>query len=195
MDIPALLSFLAQYQVPALFLGAFFFGETVILAAVFLAAQGLWPLSDVFWISLFGTITADIAWFLIGRHILRSTKRWERLKRKHAEHFGKLEKGSEQKQLLYLVFFKFLYGTRIITILYVSAQGMTAWKFLLFDTAGTAVWLAAVIAVGTAAWSGLSRAIPAFHAAEYALGAALILALLIKITGAYLKTLFRREHP
>ena len=47
-----------------------------------------------------------------------------------------------------LLFIKFLYGTRILTILYLSMQRLRLGTFLLFDLIGTMLWLAVIVSLG-----------------------------------------------
>jgi membrane protein DedA with SNARE-associated domain len=67
-----LIQLLSSHQLPvvAIYAGAFLFGETILIAASFMAAQGVWTLWSVFWLGLAGTLTADSLWFLLGQSIL-----------------------------------------------------------------------------------------------------------------------------
>ncbi|MBI4133567.1 hypothetical protein HY478_03060 [Candidatus Uhrbacteria bacterium] len=68
---------LSLYQLPAIFISSFFFGESVILTAAFLSSQGLWSIFNVFWISLAGTLVSDVLWFYFGYRILGLFECWE----------------------------------------------------------------------------------------------------------------------
>ncbi len=73
---------LTTYQLPAIFFGSFFFGETVILTAAFLGGQNIWSVESVFWLSLAGTIAADSLWFLFGQKLFTLKKGWAMRNRK-----------------------------------------------------------------------------------------------------------------
>lgn len=188
-----LLPYLIAYKFPALFLGSFFFGETVILSAVFFALESSWPLSQVFGISLIGVITADAVWFFAGRYFLTRSRRLQLLKEKNREFLEKMEHQSKRKQLLYLIFFKFFYGTRIITIVYIATHNMSFRRFLVFDLIGTTLWLSVLIALGWATWSGASRALDAFHHIGYILGAILFLVIFVKLITKWLSKKYTAE--
>src|SRR3989344_3978823 len=71
------LAILYAYEFPALFFGGFFFGETVIIPAAFLAGQDILSLNEVFWITYIGTVSADTLWFLAGPFMWRFLHRFE----------------------------------------------------------------------------------------------------------------------
>jgi membrane protein DedA with SNARE-associated domain len=178
--------YLTEYKALTLFLGAFFFGETVILSAVFLGMSGAWSLLDVFLYGLLGTFAADMAWFVFGRRFLGRTRRWQRLKEKHKNFFAQIDRKDSRHQLWYLIVFKFFYGSRIATILYVATHKMAWWRFALFDTMGNIVWLTALITVGWAAWSGFTYALDAFRGVAYLLTAILLLVIIVKLLSKWL---------
>ncbi len=144
------ISYLSVYGPIAIFLGAFFFGESVIIAAAFLASHGLWPVWEIFLLAFFGTIISDSAWFSgtfgLTKLINKKTNDENRVKTA-IKSIQKLTKG---KSFLSLLFIKFLYGTRIITIFYLATQKLSFGKFLLFNSLGTIIWLVVIIFIG---WS------------------------------------------
>src|SRR3989344_7628269 len=157
MDL-SIINLLTTYQLPAIFIGAFFFGETVILAAAFLAGQGIWSVESVFWLSLAGTVASDSLWFLLGLTFFKFTKRWEKFQDKYKLFLAKLEKITGQKPFLSLLFIKFLYGTRILTIIYLSIRKIHFGRFLIFNTVGTILWLFVMIGVGWLVGQGIVNA-------------------------------------
>lgn len=169
---------LSLYQMPSIFFGAFFFGETVIISAAFLAAEGLWSIYTVFWLSLLGTIVSDSLWFFLGKQLLTRTKKWEKYKKKHDTLISKLQTLAGDRPFLALLFIKFLYGTRILTIIYLSMRKIHFSLFLLFDTIGSLIWLVAIVAIGWLAGKGIVNMVPIFKKFEYAL---LILAVVLII--------------
>ena len=167
---------LVSFRGPAIFLGAFFFGETVIIAAAFLAAQGLWSMGDVFWLALTGTVLADVVWFLFGQRILQLFRRKENNREQGARLLVTLEKITGQRPFLSLLFIKFLYGTRILIIMYLSIRKIGLRMFTIFDSLGTVVWLGVVMAIGWLAGKSIINLAPDLNRVEYA---TLILVLLI----------------
>lgn len=177
--------FLLQYHLPAIFVGAFLFGETVILTASFLAAQNWWTVFSVFWISLIGTVISDCLWFLLGQYITK-TKRWEKYQEKYQKMVMILDKKIGNRPYLSLLIIKFLYGTRILTIIYLSFRKISLWKFFLFDSVGTAFWLCVIIPLGYFAGKGYHNIIAIFHNIGYALSALILFFILYRIVSVWI---------
>ena len=185
MDL-SIVSLLVTYQMPAIFLGAFFFGETVILTAAFLAGQGIWSVASVFWLSLVGTVVSDSLWFVLGQAFFKFTKRWEKYQDKYQTFLLKLETITGRRPFLSLLFIKFLYGTRILTILYLSIREVRYFTFLLFNTVGTILWLLVMISIGWLVGRGAMNVADVFYKVEYALTALVLLIVLYRIIAAWL---------
>lgn len=179
MDIDALLPLLQEYSSPAIFVGAFLFGETVILAATFLAAEGLWSFWEVFVLSFFGGLIADILWFLLGRYAGGRIKRWQWVERRYHHYVAEIEQDVEHT-LYYIILFKFLYGTRIITILYTSMRRIPFLRFLLYDAIGTALLLVVIMGIGYFIWLGFPGALSGFRIIQLTLIALLVLTVLFR---------------
>jgi len=164
-----ILSLLTMYQLPAIFFGAFFFGETVIITAAFLAGQGIWSVYTVFILAFFGTIISDSLWFLFGQSILHVITRWKRGRKKVHELEKEEVPLKKHTPFFVLLFIKFLYGTRILTIIYLSSRKMSFWLFTLFNAIGTTIWLIVMISIGWGAAKGTSQFSPLLQKTEYAL--------------------------
>jgi len=143
---------------PALliFIGAVIGGEEVILTFAFLAAQKLWSVETAFIYCYLGTLASDIGWFLLGKHTLhrmgffqRFLGRYERIK-----HF--LKKISNRPFILLLIT-KFIYGTRIFTIMYVGMEGLSLIKFIGYNVFVILAWLPIVVGLGWLAGKGVSQ--------------------------------------
>lgn len=178
-------SYLMAYHLPAIFVGSFFFGETVILTASFLAAQGWWSPFVVFGLSLIGTLASDIIWFLLGNRVVHS-ERWDKYKEKyvHIVHF--LERKTGQRPYRALLFIKFMYGTRILTIVYLSVRKVGFWKFLLYDILSTAILLAVLIPIGYLAGKGYENLVHVFHNVTYGITALVGIFILYKLVTLWL---------
>ncbi len=162
-----IISLLTTYQHFAIFIGAFFFGEIVIVTAAFLAGQGVWSLGTVFVLALFGTVISDSIWFFFGQAILRFIQRWKK-GRKEVETLKMAEVPLKKNTPFFvLLFIKFLYGTRILTIIYLSSRKLNFWLFLLFDTLGTTLWLIVMLAIGWGVSQGTYQWSPLLQQTEY----------------------------
>ena len=176
---------LIQYQFLALFAGAVFFGETVILMASFLAAQGSWSVWNVFWIALVGTIVSDCVWFLLGDWIMHRES-FQKHQAKYERLVMKLDKKIGNRPYLSLLIIKFLYGTRILTIIYLSFRKIKFWQFLVFDFLGTSFWLVIVMAIGWLAGKGYTQVIEIFHSIGYGLSALILFFILYRIVNVWI---------
>jgi len=185
--------YLIAYQLPAVFVGAVFFGETVLLAATFLAAEGVWSVYTVFVIFVVGTIIADVAWFAFGEQVMHYARRWDAVRTRYEDYMSAFSEKSNRAQFLYLLFFKFLYGTRIITIVYLSVHGMSLWKFVIFDTIATIILTLAVMAAGLMVWNGIVSALPILHSVQFGLVVLVVLAIAFNFLTRWLGKKYFRQ--
>ncbi len=188
-----IISLLSSYQLPAILIGAFFLGETVIIPAAFLAAQGFWSLINVFWLALAGTLMSDALWFLFGRRILLFFHKWEKYQKQSARLLKALEKISGQRSFLALLFIKFFYGTRILTIMYLSVRQVRFFTFLFFDTIGTMLWLAVILSIGWLAGKSMINLAPFLNKFEYAVLFLILVIIIFRFGTTWLRKKITKE--
>jgi len=87
---------------------------------------------------------------------------------------------------LSLLFIKFLYGTRIMAILYLSMRRMRFLTFLLFNTIGTIIWLVAIILVGWLAGKGVANIDEIYQRFEFVLMTLVLLLVCYKMLTIWL---------
>lgn len=177
--------FLIQYQLPALFAGAVLFGETIILTAAFLSAQGWWSLSNIFFVTLLGTVVSDVIWFLLGNKILK-TKKFQKHEKKYKKLIHKIDSKIGNRPYLSLLVIKFLYGTRILTIIYLSFRKIKLWQFVVFDVLGTSFWLIVLLLIGYWAGRGYGTLIDMFHNIGYGLSALLLFFIVYRLINVWI---------
>lgn len=147
---------LALHKSWIVLVGTFFLGETVVLAAAALAAQGSWSMTAVAGWAFVGTVASDTLWFRtarIGLDRWSSGTRADRLARATAR-LDRLSGGHPHRAL---IFVKFVYGTRIASIAYMAMRRVPPRRFVTFDALGTVIWLAVMIPIGWAIGLGLDR--------------------------------------
>ena len=184
---------LLQYELPAIFFGAFFFGETVIITAAFLSGQGVWSILNVFWLAFLGTIASDLIWFLLGHSIYKYLKNWQNYQDKYQPTINKLQKITGDKPFLALLFIKFLYGTRILTILYLSTRKIGFKKFVFYDAIGTIIWLAVLLPIGWLAGKGIGNYIKILDNTEYTLLVIVAIVIILRLITIWLKKLLTKK--
>lgn len=187
MDTSTLISLLVTYQFPAIFLGSVIFGETIILAASFLAGQGMWSIYTVFWVTFLGTVSSDCLWFYFGRRLSRKSEEWQEKQGKYKKLLAFLERLTHGRAFLSLLFIKFLYGTRIITIMYLSINRLRFRTFLLFNAIGTFFWLLVMVWLGWYASKKLGSDIPDVKKFQYGALALFLFVVVTRLLGLWLR--------
>ncbi|MEX2014226.1 MAG: VTT domain-containing protein, partial [Parcubacteria group bacterium] len=136
--------------------------------------------------SLLGTVISDSLWFFLGQFFFQLTKRWEKYQGKYQSFMLKLEEWTRHEPFFALLFIKFLYGTRILTIIYLSARKVRFSTFFFFNFIGTVIWLAVVISIGWLVGKGVGGAGTALHQIQYAITVLVLLIIFYKIATAWL---------
>jgi membrane protein DedA with SNARE-associated domain len=165
-----LTAFLSVYQLPTVFMGAFFFGDSVILTSAYVAGQLAWSPLPIFLAAFFGTILSDTLWYLFGAHLLSRFSGMSFLEKEREKMSGFVHRLVGERPLAALIMVKFLYGSRIAMILYVASRGMPLWRFTLFNGLGTIIWLMVFIPLGYLAGKGIGTAFPFLNVVPAALG-------------------------
>lgn len=188
MSEQVLLEFITQYGQWAVLLCAFSFGESVIISAGFLAATGVLLLPNVYILALIGTLISDSIWFLFGHLILSRPKRLQQSSERYQRVVSRIEHITGDKPFLILLFMKFLYGTRILTILYLSHRKLGFGTFLFFDAIGTMVWLAVMLGIGWLAGRGITNLFPQAKQLQYAFTILVAAAIISKLVTLWIKS-------
>jgi membrane protein DedA with SNARE-associated domain len=145
MDIlQSLFQYFAQNKYLVIFIGTIIGGETVLLAAGFLASLGYLNIFLVVLVGGGGEIIADLIWYWIGnlndkrfikkygKYFFLNVQRIEQLKEFFTKHGGKT-----------LMMAKFMYGIRTPILLIAGMAKMNFARFLLFNT--LAIFILAVL--------------------------------------------------
>lgn len=181
----AIFDLLQQFQIPAIYVGTFFFSEAVIIPSSVLARQGLFHWYTVYVVALVGTISSDIVWFKGAKLILRVTHRLGQYEKKIHRLMHTVERMTGQRTYLFLIVFKFFYGFRGLTIIALSMRHYNFWVFLGFSAIGTALWLAVIMGIGWLVGAGLNL-LPAVHTIQYIIMAAVLLFVGFKLVTVWL---------
>ena len=118
-----------------IFIGLFFFGETVLLPAIYFTLDGRLHLPYIIAIAMFVTIASDIFWYYVGAHMK------ERFAKKIVT--SRLQKTVEKLSLIFarqsnsiLYFSKFVYGTRTAVQILSGLQPMPFRKYITINFLG-----------------------------------------------------------
>jgi membrane protein DedA with SNARE-associated domain len=137
-------SFIITYGYPALLIGTFLEGETILIIAGFLAYRQYLSLPWVIVVAFLGTFAGDQLFFYLGRTkgnaFLKKRPHWE-------PKVQKVRNLLELHHTWIIIGFRFLYGFRNITPFGIGMSGFSAKRFFWLNALGGLVW-SSVIASG-----------------------------------------------
>jgi membrane protein DedA with SNARE-associated domain len=132
------------WGLPAILVGALLEGDaTAVLGGAF-AHLGLLAAGGVLATVFAGALASDCLWFAAGRlrsERVRATRLWRRLG-------PRVSRVADRIGPWQLLACRFVWGTRVASILYWSVRGLSPPRFAAFMAAGTALWTAALVGVG-----------------------------------------------
>jgi membrane protein DedA with SNARE-associated domain len=172
---------------PAIFVGSFFLGETVVLAGIVLAASGVVPVWALFALVLLATLTSDLVWFFFGQRLVRLAARWPPLRERYERTMAAMGRVDDGRRFHYLLFYKFVYGIRIVTIIYTSLRRISLRRFLLFDTVASSAYLLVLIGGGLLLVRGATELAPTVHTLRYVAAALVLLFILLRMGTQWLR--------
>lgn len=133
----SLSSLIAQYGYAALFVGCLIEGETLLILAGFAAHQGYLQLHWVILVALIGGFLGDQIYFWLGRrHGAWILSRFPRL----VPVFDRVNRLIERYHEILIVGIRFLYGLRTAGPMAMGMSAVPAWRFVVFNALGAAVW-------------------------------------------------------
>lgn len=136
---------IAQWGYAVVVLGTLVEGETVLLAAGFLAHRGYLSLPGVILFAFAGSVAGDQIYFHFGRHygasLLHRRPSWRRAADRARALLGKFETP-------FVLGFRFLYGFRSLTPVLLGAAGYPVARFAVLNAAGGMLWSASVATAG-----------------------------------------------
>jgi membrane protein DedA with SNARE-associated domain len=129
----------------ALLVGTFLEGETILIIAGAVAAQGLLDVHFVMLSAFAGSVAGDQLHFFIGRY----KGQW--ILSKFANQRERLEKVLrlvERHSILLVLVFRFMYGLRNLSSFALGMTRMPIWLYAPLNAVGAAVWAAAFASAG-----------------------------------------------
>lgn len=162
------------------FFGAFFFGETMIIPAAALAAQGHFSIFAVAGWGYAGTVVSDSIWFVSSGPARRFLERSLRRRTQYERVLGWISRRFGERPERALLFIKFVYGTRIATIVYLSLSRLSLRRFTTLNGVGTAIWIPVIVTVGWLAGRGAANLGSGLSKIEFLLPLVLVVVLLLK---------------
>lgn len=166
MFIPLIKSYAAAVS----FFGIGIGGEAAILTLAFLSARDIIPLWIVIIFGFLGTLTADCLWYFIVKYkVFLKIKNWKAISKRYKLLEKKIEKISLKNDFFILLIAKFLIGTWIITILYLSAKDLSLNKFIKIAIPAGLIWAVWLSTIGFLAGKGFYILLDLFKSIQIAL--------------------------
>ncbi len=166
-------SFITQYGLAAIFLGAAFEGETSVVTGGLLAHQHLLPLIGSAAAAVTGSFAADQLFFFAGRHY-RDTKRVRRIAEKPA--FAKALDTLERHPTVFILGFRFLYGLRTISPVAIGTSHVPARMFMILNAISALVWGVVFTGIGYVFGDGLIELVDKVMPKQKLVGVAILVA-------------------
>jgi membrane protein DedA with SNARE-associated domain len=189
MNIENFILIFGDYGVLITFLGGLIGGEEAIITLAFLSAAGLFPL---WWIVVFSTIgvyLSDIIILFIGRsNLINNFQRLEKYSKVYQKIDYLIVKISKKNLFLTLLYTKFLYGTRVLTLIYLGIKKVKLTKFLIYDFIVVCIWIIPIILVGWLGGSSFRVVINVFKKIELTIILVIIFIILIILIRTWIKT-------
>jgi len=135
-------------------------GETALIAASVLAAQGLLSLPLVIVVAAAAAIIGDNAGYWIGRAAgRRLLERWRPVARYTEKMLPPAERFFAHHGGKAVFLARFIPGLRVIGALVAGIAGMEWWRFLVWNMAGGMVWATSVALIAYGLGEAVARAI------------------------------------
>ena len=138
MPIEALIQ---AYGYPALAVGTFLEGETILVLAGFMAHRGYLDLGWVIAAGFVGSMSGDLLYFFLGRRhgqsFLAKRPSW-------GPRIDRVNGVVRKYGTPVILGFRFFYGFRTITPFVLGMSGVPAWKYALLNATSALAWAAAV---------------------------------------------------
>ncbi|MEG3170077.1 DedA family protein [Sphingomonas sp. LB3N6] len=168
-------SFIAQYGLAAIFLGAAFEGETSVVTGGLLAHQHMLPLAGSAAAAVAGSFFADQLFFFAGRRY-RDTKLVRRIAEKPT--FAKALDTLDRHPTLFILSFRFLYGLRTISPIAVGTSHVPARTFVVLNAISALVWGVLFTGIGYVFGDGLIALVDRIMPRQKLLGVAILIAVI-----------------
>lgn len=146
---------LSQYGLAALFLGAGIEGETVVVLGGVMVHRGLIAYPAAIAAAALGSCIADQIFFALGRRF-RDHRYVRRVQQKAA--FRRAIDVFEQRPMLFVFGFRFLYGLRTVSPIAIGTTALPASRFMAINALAAVVWATVFVTLGYLFGEGIEAA-------------------------------------
>lgn len=137
--------FLASYGLIVVYVGVIVEGDSILLAAGFLAHQGVLDPLGVFLAAFAGSLTGDQVLYYIGRYARDS-----RLVKRQAARpaFVRVLDLIQRHRVPFVLSFRFIYGVRTISPIAIGIAGVPPLLYTVLNVTAAAAWAALITTIG-----------------------------------------------
>ena len=153
--IAEILSFFGYYTPVVSFIGGLLGGNETLLFLSILASGGFLNIYYLFIFFYIGSLISDSLWFLLGRSKLFEVVWRIRWVSKFYPNLGKFLRHITKNKFWLLFITKFLYGSKILTLLYLSRQKIKYGYFIKCISIINLIWVSFIIFFGWSAGMGV----------------------------------------
>ncbi len=178
--------FLASYGLIVVYLGVIIEGDSVLLAAGFLAHQGVLHPTGVFLAAFAGSLTGDQILYYVGRYA-RDSRLVKRQTARPA--FVRVLDLITRHRVLFILSFRFIYGVRTISPIAIGIAGVPPLLYTVLNVIAAAVWAALITSIGYV----FGRLIETYSGRLHGLEHKLLIALAIGVASLAILHLARGE--
>ena len=176
IDLPGLID---TYGYAAVLVGAFLEGETILALAGLAAWRGYLDFGTVVAIALVAGFAGDQVYFWLGRRKGQQILQRFPNAQQRADRFDAL---LARWHAPLIVAIRFMYGFRIVGPVLLGMGRVPAWKFMLYNLIGAALWAPIVAGIGCTFGSVVKSALGHLKRYEiYVFGTVLIIGLLFAL--------------
>lgn len=161
--------FLAAYGLIVVFIGVIIEGDSVLLAAGFLAHQGILDPWGVFLAAFAGSLTSDQIFYHLGR-----SARQSRFVKRQTDRplFTRVMDLIHRRRALFILSFRFIYGIRAISPIALGIADVPPLLFTTLNTIAALIWAAVITLAGYFFGQVIERWAGRLHGLELKLGIA-----------------------
>ena len=123
-------------------------GDASMIVLIVTAMHFNFPLWIIMIAGYIGSMIGDVIWFVLGMKFLKRVEKHEKFGKGYNKLVAVINKISHKNPLVTLSIVKFLYGTRVITIIYLVKKKLKLRKFIEYNALALILWVFFMTAVG-----------------------------------------------
>jgi membrane protein DedA with SNARE-associated domain len=183
--------FLGNFFYPIALIGSIISGNIFVLFLSTLAGQGSLSIFKVWIMALAGTLIADTIWYNLGKtNFINKIARDRRTIYNFYTIKKALTKSQEKNNFTVFLVSKFIYGMRVLTLMYAGRRHMHADHFIKYNYTATTIWVTFIVSIGFLAGKGFTKLFEIFNSMIQTIATFLIILAIIYLIWYFLGKAF-----